>query len=85
MTYARIAFPLAAAAFMLAAALPATAQDVQGYDSNGAPSAYGAAVGKHKHMVAAYAEVPNSYNSSCHNETWETGDHYIRQITMCGW
>jgi hypothetical protein len=84
MTYARIAFPLAAAAYMLAAALPATAQDVQGSGYNGAQSVYGAAVRKYKRApaaAAAYAEVPTS---SCHLETWETADHYIRQITMCG-
>jgi len=83
MTHSRIAFPIAAA-LLLAAALPAAAQDVQGYSSYGAygaPSAYGAAVGKYKNATAAYAQVPEP---SCHMETWETGDHYTRYVTLCG-
>jgi hypothetical protein len=86
MTHSRIAFQLAVAVYLLAAVLPAAAQDAQGYSYNGAASASGAAVGKYKYRTAkyptaAYAQVPESF---CHAETWETADHYIRHVTMCG-
>jgi hypothetical protein len=79
---------LAAASSLIAATIPAVAQDSSSaparpayYDASGAlvtgTANYGGANGAYP------ANVP-FFESSCRLETWVTADHYTEYVTMCG-